>query len=156
VGAEIGIDDGQHAIGAGSDAVIVLVPQNNDGGPALDPNSGAHAVNVQFAGVAARSALDFVGAIDCAGRGIGSGAPDRADVGAGREVSVGDAGAQVREAAGVVPIGVVVRISEVGAAGHFQMVGQTRMSDGEIIFGGICRIRELSQKGHLDFQQFWV
>ena len=36
--------------------------------------------------------------------------------------------------------------SEVGAAGHFQIVGQTRMSDGEMIFGGICRIRELIRK----------
>jgi hypothetical protein len=66
------------------------------------------AVNIEFTGIATGRALDFVDAINRRDFGICARAPDGTNQAAWRIIGVGNAGAEIREAIGIVPIGVVV------------------------------------------------
>jgi hypothetical protein len=89
--------------------------------------------------------LDFTGrsghlvcAVQERSSGVSARSGDRADGWARRIVGVGSPRSQVVGAAQVVPIGTVVaQNSEVGSPHNLQVVGQARMSDGEIVGGQV-------------------
>src|SRR6266851_4766111 len=111
-------------------------------------SDGTEAIDVQFPEQAPWSALNFIGAVNRRGGGVGAGSPDRANVRASRIVRIDRAAAQVGDAIKVVPVGVVVRVhAKVGTAGNLQVIGQAGMGHGEIVCGRVAGIGQVIGEG---------
>ena len=109
---------------------------------------GLNSVNVVDTGRPA----GLIGSVDRNHRGIRPRAGDRANIRGRGGVGVGGPGREVGGAVEVVPIRrIVAQYAEVRTAHHLEIIGQTRMSDGEVVG---CRIRKTNKV--VDVWQVWV